>query len=133
MSLENRTYDSRRSLPKTRGRVGGLGAWGPGGLGAWGPGGLGAWGPGGLGAWGPGGQSRPHRTGRIAASRCCVSLLLRLIFRLKRPERVVSKTLVFSLWSVCTEDDTKSPGNAKTGLTGAFQGSQVNFWVTGDP
>jgi hypothetical protein len=42
MSLENRTYDSRRSLPKTRGRVGGLGAWGPGGLGAWGPGGLGA-------------------------------------------------------------------------------------------
>ena len=29
MSLENRTYDSRRSLLEARGRVWGLGAWGP--------------------------------------------------------------------------------------------------------
>ncbi len=34
---------------------------------------------------------------------------------------------------LCTEVDTKSPGNAKTGLTGALQGPQVSFWVTGDP
>jgi len=33
----------------------------------------------------------------------------------------------------CTEDDTKSPGNDKTGLTGALQGLQVSFRVTGDP
>ncbi len=32
-----------------------------------------------------------------------------------------------------TEVDTKSPGNAKTRLTGAFQGLQVSFEVTGDP
>jgi hypothetical protein len=37
MSLVNRTYNSRGSLLEARGRVWGLGAWGPGGLGAWGP------------------------------------------------------------------------------------------------
>jgi hypothetical protein len=32
-----------------------------------------------------------------------------------------------------TEVDINSPGNAKTRLTGAFQGLQVSFEVTGDP
>lgn len=49
--------------------------------------------------------------------------------KLQRESKVERTTLGY----LRTEDDTKSPGNAKTGLTGVSQGLQVSFQVTGDP